>query len=358
MEYRKMLISIIVLAIYASISQAENLRKIFDQKSAIVNYTIKGHGKVSIDNSLDIDGNATLIFDQWGDRKIYKEKYTETTTGLLKNTNIVRRFNKEEDGVISSVDFENKKIDISKNLITVDAIKNGKNLYQKKLRDMEEKGSNIGIEIVLGYQCDIWLYKGKKRCLYHGIPLKEEFTVSNIPLVKIAKSIGFDQNISEDTFSLPDFNESKKKGFLMQENKDSHVQNIQKIKEIIEDEISDNVEVNIQDIKLESGVELADDMFSKRIELMPKLLEQLLESRVCLENAQEEFEANECIEKLNHIRQAISGKKDKNSTIITWRSEDKENLLSEIEINIMDLKRKMPCIRRSKNIDELSGCIK
>jgi len=349
---------LLFLTINISISQANSLFKSYDVRSAVINYEINGSGTISGGNYLDIHGKATLIFDEWGVLKLYKEKYIETTTGAIKDTNVVRKFYMEDSGVVSQVDFKNKKIEKSKNLIIEKSISNGENLYQKMLKEMNLQGSNIDIATILGYQCDVWLYRGKKRYLYKGVPLKEESTISGIAVTKVATSIEFDNNISKEIFVLPDFKEDEQKGFLMEEDRDTHAKNIQKVKEIVQDEISNTVEVNADNIELNSGIEHTEDIFHKQKLYLPKLLREMQESRVCLENAEDRIAANACMSKLLEIEEKMNGEKSKDRVITLWTNIAKEKTIDELEESIMDMQRRMPCIRSSQNIDDLSECMR
>ena len=66
--------------------------KSFGVQSAMVSYEIKGDGNLTENSHLTIKGRSALIFDEWGARKLYKEKYLESTTGAVKNTKTIRTF--------------------------------------------------------------------------------------------------------------------------------------------------------------------------------------------------------------------------------------------------------------------------
>ncbi len=336
---------------------ASNLFKNFDVQSATINYEINGIGKIAENNHLVIQGQASLFFDKWGLRNIYKEKYTETTIGAVKSVRTISTLKSQDHGIESFVDFKKKKIEKNRNLIILDAIKKGVDLYAQRLKKMQTKGTNIDTDTILGYTCDVWLYKNKKICLYKGIPLKEEFTISGIDVKKVAISIDIDQNISDDVFTLPDFKEKRQKGFLMAEDKDTHVQNIQTIKDVVRDEVSNTAEVISDNIVLQSGSRLKNDIFKIQKEFLPQLLVEMQESRVCLENANSTDEANDCVAKLIEIETKVRGKEDNNRTIKSWTESSREEILSRLENGIMEMKRYMPCVKRSKNLDEISACI-
>jgi len=331
--------------------------KLFDIQKGIINYKIKGKAKVAKDNYLSIDGNSTLVFDGWGIRKLYKEKYVETTEGSVNNSKTIYTLVLEDSGIVNSVDFKNKKINKSINIITQKAVKSGDNLYQKNIEEMSKKGTNIDISTVLDYQCEIWLYGSKKWCIYKGIPLREESVVSGIKVIKEAISIKFDTNFSKDAFVLPSFKETEQKGFLMKEKRDIHSQNIKKIKQVLKDEISNSVEVDVENVELDSGIEITEEIFHEQKSLLPLLLQEIQEARVCLEYANDRVSANSCLVKLIDIEEKISGKSSKNREVVIWTDIAKEEKLDELEFAIMDMKRRMPCIRRSQNFVDLSQCM-
>ncbi|SFV63897.1 hypothetical protein MNB_SV-6-230 [hydrothermal vent metagenome] len=355
--YTRQIISILLILSISSSIEASSIFKVFDTKTAMINYKIKGKGKLTRDNYLSIDGNSTLLFDDWGMRRLYKEKYVEMTKGSVEKRKIISTLFLENRGDISRVDFKNKKINKSVDLIVKAAIKNGENLYKKSVEDMETRGTNIDTSTVMGYPCDIWLYENRKQCIYKGVPLREEYTVSGIKVIKEAISIDFDGNFSEDAFALPNFKEDKQKGFLMKEKRDAHLKNLKKIKDIVKDEISTTVEVDTEDVELDSGEKITEEIFQEQKSLLPRLLEEMQEARVCLEYADDRVSANSCLSKFVDIEEKISGKKNRDSEITIWTNIAKENKLDELEFAIMDMKRRMPCIRRSQNFVDLSRCM-
>ena len=81
------------------------------------------------------------------------------------------------------------------------------------------------------------------------------------------------------------------------------------------------------------------------------------EARVCLENAEDRIEANICLDKVSKIKSDINGLEDNGCEVTIWRDSQKDEKLERIENKILKLKQQMPCIRRSRNIDDLSICI-
>ena len=332
--------------------------KSFDVRSAMVSYEIKGDGNLTENSHLTINGRSALIFDEWGARKLYKEKYLESTTGAVKNTKTIRTFYVEDHGKVHKVNFEKQKIETSEDPVTKIAITSGKNLYQKALEEMLKNGKRVGESTVLGYPCDEWIFKGKKRCYSKGIPLREESTVSGIAVSKTATSIRFDINISNDAFDLPDFRLGDQKGFLMKESKEK----LSKKSPVIQ-KATDDIRPEIEEIpkneesEIEVSADLTQKMFQEQKDWLPKLLSEMQEARVCLENALKASDANNCLFKLVEIEEKMSGEKSKERLVTRWTELTGQKIMDELEEGILDMKRRMPCIRRSHNFDDLSKCM-
>ncbi len=350
----------LIFATPAVYGQDASTFKSFDVRSALINYEIKGEGNLTTATHLTIDGRSTLVFEEWGARKLYKEKYLESTTGAVKNTKTIRTLYLEDHGEVHKVDFEKQKIESSEDAVTKIAITNGKNLYQKALEEMMKKGKRAGESTVLGYPCEEWLYKGKKRCYGKGVPLKEESSLSGITVTKIAISIQFDINVSNDTFALPDFKLGEQKGFLMEKSKEEleqeNPENKKATDEIVLDiETKEIVEIDASGADISTG--LTQKIFQEQKEWLPKLLREMQEARVCLENSFKASDANDCLTKLMKIEEQMSGEKSKERIITRWTELTGKQIMDDLEEGILDLKRRMPCIRRSQNFDDLSMCM-
>ncbi len=332
--------------------------KSFDIRSAMVVYDIKGDGNLTANSHLAVNGRSTLLFEAWGARKLYKEKYLESTTGAVKNTKTIRTLYLEDHGKVHKVDFEKQKIETNEDSMTKIAITNGENLYQKRIEEMIEKGKRVGDSSVLGYPCEEWLFKGRKRCYSRGVPLKEESTVSGIPVIKIAISIRFDINVSNDSFVLPEFNLDEQQGFLMETSKKTLDKKSSGVKKATDNLISDTDGLaNTEKSEIEVSDDLTEKIFQEQKAWLPKLLEEMQEARVCLENSFKATDANNCLAKMIEIEEQMSGEKSKERKISRWTALAGQKIMDDMEENILEMKRRMPCIRRSQNFDDLSKCM-
>ena len=360
MKIRNIIIVVISMVLTSGLfAKNGGVFKSFDVQSAIVNYDINGSGKLSENSNLSIEGNSTLLFTDWGVSKLYKEKYVEMLTGAVKSTKTVQTLYSEENGMVYKVDFEKKKIEKTEDAVIKNAITAGKNLYQKYLEKMRANGKQVGDSVVLGYRCDEWLYKGKKRCFYKGVPLREESIISGVKVIKTAVSAEFDINISKDLFALPDFKEDQQKGFLLQNNKETLEKNKPRRDEKVEENASDTADISseMEEAEIGDSDRLEKKLFEEQKTLLPKLLSEMQYARICLENAEYKDDANLCLDKLSKIEEQMSGEKNSAEKISVWSDSVKSKTMDELEEGILDMKRRMPCIHRSRNFDDLSICM-
>ena len=150
----------------------------------------------------------------------------------------------------------------------------------------------MSTSVALGYTNDVWKLNGKIRYIYKGISLKEELIYKGIDLVKVPVKIGYDEEVTNDAFVLPTFAyDNPVKYFL----KDKNVGSIHSI---------DDTDADVLEI------------FKLQKELLPKLLNEMREVRICLENADDRNEASHCINNMIEIEEALSGEEDKESEML------------------------------------------
>jgi len=345
----------ILLLIFVTTLQSDSFYKAYNQPSALVHYMIQGEGNITKSSHFEIKGRASLVFTQWGATKLYKERYKETSTGVAKSTKVLSTLILEDYGTISEVDFEKKQINKRVDPIIEEALKSGKNLSN----EFQNRAKLVGHSTIMGYPCEEWQYRGKKQCLYNGVVLKEELNLANVNIIKIATNIDFDKNISNDHFALPTFLENESKGFLLKESTGLTTQADMVTAQVIVDDTLVDEDEFIDAIEEDSfaAKKLTIELFNKQKELLPQLLREMQEARVCLENAENTDEANFCLDEVIKIKESISGDVENSCKITAWIEEAKEQRLQKIEEKIWKMKRQMPCIRRSQNIDDLSECL-
>ncbi|RLA72073.1 MAG: hypothetical protein DRG30_07755, partial [Epsilonproteobacteria bacterium] len=175
---------------------------------------------------------------------------------------------------------------------------------------------------------------------------------SGIPVIKIAISIRFDINISDDAFVLPEFNLYKKQGFLMETDKETLDKKSPESKKA-----TDALILDTDELEIEVSTGLTEKIFQEQKSWLPKLLSEMQEARVCLENSFKATDANNCLFKLVEVEEQMSGEKSQEREISRWTELTGQKIMDDLEEDILDMKRRMPCIRRSKNFDDLSKCM-
>ena len=333
--------------------KTDTLFKEFGVSSGIINYEINGSKALTKESTMSIHGNTAMLFSDWGARRLYKEKYIESTTGAIKDAKLVRTLYRIDQGDLFSVNFEKNRIEKSEDLQMKQAIAAGENRYLKRVKNLKKEGKWLGFSKILGYQCDKWLYQGRELSLYKGVPLREELVISGIEVVKTAVSAKFDLNITEDAFAFPDLKKEEQKGFLLDKHKLASGD-----KKPEETAVMDfDSKGKAGNVVPESKSDKKKEIFHHQKELLPKLLDEMQEARICLESASYVDEANLCITKLLDIKKKMGGEKVKEEKITSWSDSAKEKTMDELEEGIMDMKRRMPCIRRSQKLEDLASCI-
>jgi hypothetical protein len=322
---------------------SDNFYKAYNIQSAVIHYIIQGEGNITKNSDFEIRGRASLVFNDWGATKLYKERYKEISIGTTKSTKVIRRLHLEDYGTIYDVNFDKKQIETRDDPIIKEALKSGIDLSNKFIK----KAKLVGHSTILGYPCEEWKYKSKKQCIYKGVVIKEELNLLDLNIFKVAISIDFNSNITDDNFELPTFLENKSKGFLLKESIGLTTQ--------ADECIIDN-SISIQKDNI-STKKLTVELFRKQQELLPQLLREMQEARVCLENAEDNIEANICLDKVLKLKESINGEVEESCEIRVWTKEARDAKLDILEERIWRLKREMPCIRRSQNIDDLSECM-
>ena len=323
---------LLILIGFSSMLFGDSSYKVYNTPKAVINYNISGEGKITDTTNINILGSASLIFLDWGAKRVYKENYTKTSTGVISNTKDIQNLLFEDYGTIYEVNFNKEIIEKREDSIIKNAIKENRDLSNKSV----EGWSRVGTSNILGYICQEFENGNKKRCIYKGVTLKEELQLDDVLMIKEAVSIEFKENITDEYFELPTFQKSKSKGFL--------ATNLSSQKSLLEDNCILSKTVSVE-------------LFNIQKELLPQLLREMQEARVCLENAEDRIEANVCLDRVIKIKSEINGLENNGCEVTQWRDSQKEEKLERIEDRILRLKQQMPCIRRSRNIDDLSKCM-
>ncbi len=336
-----------------TVLSAQTNHKKFDIESGMVLYTVSGGGEITKDVNLTIQGKGKLRFKDWGVVALIEEDFEEITSGVLQNIETVQRCEKLEDKLRFDVDFKTQKIYERKM---------PKGNFQKTMtRDLVKTGQ----EEILGYTCDIWEGVGVRKCIYKGIPLLVEHYLLGNYYRKKASSITFGIDAVAADCTIPNYPIQKFALFKTHSKTKSKVlpqeffkilisvgQELKKQYSVTEIE-EDNFTPEQKRVWLDK---IGQNIFEKQKIFLPHFLLSMKNARVCLAQADNWIKANACVEDVIQLKAHLT--KDKANNIEQWKGEEKDKVLNDFDENIALLESRMKCIRSSKNITDLSSCMK
>jgi len=321
----------------------------FQIESGTVIYEITGGAELTPETNLTIHGKAQLRFKEWGKIKIEEESGTVSTIGAIKHKQIVRKFVKETEDNIITVDYMHEQLTERKRAAS-------KNTELETDTFVYKGKTNIA-----GTECELWEAMGISKCIYKGIILQLESHVYNAYYSKKAINVLLDIHHTTEEFALPDYpthniglykNHKKTRN----DKKTETFTNVIKKKVVItHNKVSfDQQKENKKRQKFLN--QLGKDIFIQQKKILPALLLSMQKTRECLQTAESPFEANECIE--DYSRMKVKLGTEENDYILLWDKKRKEILLDKIEDELTSLQAHMPCINRAKHITDLSACLK
>lgn len=345
---------IIIIFLLGSIItlSAAPINKIYDVQSGMVEYNISGGGNFTNELNITFSGTSQLQFKDWGKVSLIEKRLVVLTDGTLHHIEETHTLEKNLNKKQFNVDFKTKKI--LEHALTKGSIP--KNIT---------KGLHFTKEVrIANVPCKMWEAKGIKKCLYKGIPLLESYRVLNTVYVKQATFISLDTNRSKATCVLPDYpiypmalithsvktkNKKTPKLFFR------HF--IEVFSELQQYTQEHNLTADTLPIKKKTYFmhKLGKNIFQTQKRLLPQVLRSMKESRVCLQKSQTSISAKCCIIDLNQLEEDFF--KSRRYKIDDWNSQSAIQFLNQLDENILNLERKMKCIRSAKHIDDLSGCM-
>ena len=361
-------ITLILLMSSSSIIASNNF-KVYDIKSAKVEYSIKGSGKI-LGSPTSTEGTKKVIFDNYGVDMLTHETKVDTQT-VMGKTNTVKvdyiKLKKEASEYV--VNFEHKKITRSQNMSAAIALGNN---MQKNSEKMMKKmgGKKIGTDKVLGYSCDIWDLMGSKQCIYKGLPLRIVTKIMGVTNVEVATKAEFDIEISKDDLKLPDFPvyeldpSNMENGYVeidkskLEEMDQKSIQGADKSrKELAELKATMKAAAKSAGVKEGERPTKAQQKAMQQAmmaSMLPKIKEKALAEekllRVgyeCMKDANTLEEANVCNDKVN----AMGGEQEE--AFKKWNPDMKKEILGFLE-NFLNVTA--PCVKKAQSMRELKGC--
>ena len=324
----------------------------FEIESGMITYDIRGSAQLTPETNLSVKGSATFHFKEWGEIKVEEVNGVVETQGAIEYKETVKRFEKETKDKIITADFENEQL-----------LERKKSSIKKDIQSIQTNYlDHNGTETIAGLLCDVWEGVGVKKCIYKGIVLKLESHVYGVSYVKVATNVVFDINTSENC-ELPDY-PVQQFGLFRGNIKTKNIFKTEKFCTVINDVASDIKENKSNDVVSHFGDQarekfinrISRDIFEKKQTHLLQLLQTMKKMRECLQTVENPFEANQCIEHFSRMRLKLGN--DENDYIILWDEKRKNSLLDKIEEEIIELESRIACVKRAKNITDLSTCMK
>ncbi len=199
MRQMKRLAALLMLMGLVTLLSAD-AKKRYDVESGIIKYKITGSGNV-MGVSMEVNGDATSVFRNWGSEELYEEQTSSVTMGQKTQEHDM---NKIVDTKVYIVDFKNKMIlEYSNEALASspysDLGQQGKDML------ISMGGKKIGEENFMGYDCEIWELAPAKMWVYKGVLLKSEAGMMGIKYTTAAVEIDLDASVSDDQLQMPDF---------------------------------------------------------------------------------------------------------------------------------------------------------
>jgi len=338
---------------YGSVLSAETATHKYEIEKGIVHYDIKGGGALTKETNLTLKGTAKLRFRDWGLTQLAEEKGTVLTTGALQSKQMIKSFEKQTKESLFTVDYKNETIHERKNSIS-------HSLKERETHGLEKTGE----EIVAGLPCDIWEGQGIKKCIYNGLPLKLESEVLGIYYRKVATDVEFDINVTKAQCTMPDY-PLEDFALFTSTIKTKNKSKAECFTDVLVD-VAHSVEQKVADNNNRLGInekektqflnKIGQKIYEHQKALLPEFLKSMKKTRECLQTVETPSDANICLKRFNQMKKTLGREDD--DLIILWDDKRKSTLLEKLEDELIYLQARMSCVNRSKNITDLSSCMK
>ncbi len=230
-----------IIALFNCNTTAQNKLKRYDIKSGIVEYVTATSGKI-MGSTITGSGTQTLAFKDWGALELKETELDQTTVMKIfgkekTETTHEHSINKLDNGESFSVDFDNQKIYLGRDMamdMSQTINPEGDTGEAGKMMAESMGGKKLGNETFLGYNCEVWELLGGKQWNYKGVMLKMEMTALGIKTVTTATNIRFDVLVPDTHFALPDFPLQKTDSYMSNEDFHTNQQEMQEGMDLLE----------------------------------------------------------------------------------------------------------------------------
>jgi len=330
------LIMLCLFGFLSSVYAKSDINKLAIEQGSIV-YEVSGSTQFSPEINLSIEGEIILHFKEWGNTKVEEENGLLFMDGTFEYRQKVNNFIKYSGDKMITVDYDNQQLII------------GKRTSEKLQDNATENLDMVGKKMIAGFECEVWKGASVEKCIYKGLVLSIESRVYNTHYLKVATSVVLDENMTDEDFTLPDY-PVHKIGLLNKYQKNKKLQKSNCFTKAVKKEHS------YEDNKTNFLIHLGEDIFNQQKKLLPKLLLLMKKTRESLQSVENPFEDTDCLERFSEMNRYNGS--DKEEYTLLWDEENTQTLLNRLEDDLLSLQSKIPCVKRAKNILDLSLCMK
>jgi len=343
----------VCFSLFISTVYAQTNIHLYEVEKGMIRYEILGGAQLTDETNLNMQGSSILRFKKWGDVKLEEDDGVVSTSGAIHSIQKIKRLEKHTEDSIITVDFENTQL------------LERKKGYSVSSQAKETKGlTQQGEEVVAGHLCKIWVGPSITKCIYKGIVLKQESTVLGVSYSKIAKEAVFDINISHEKCLLPNY---PLQVFSLYKDtfKTKSLSSSKDVCKIFRDVVNEvdvknrsyDTVITMDDKRRKKFVnKIAGGIFKSQKKILPEIFLAMKKSRECLHLSEDLFELQRCIDTFELKKQELDII-DGDYPIFS-DADSKEQMLDKIEDAIIGLQARIPCVKRSENITDLSHCMK
>ncbi|CAA6822336.1 MAG: Unknown protein [uncultured Sulfurovum sp.] len=352
-------------------------------ENAQIDYKITGSMDL-MGSTSKTTGSKKLTFSEYGSHELSEVNKVEDQN-IMGNKKILNTHTLDyiKEATLYKVDFNKKNIQRLK--VPALAMMMGagdEDILAKGQKMMENMGGKqVGMDKILGYDCEVWSLMGTKQCLYKGIPLRVETNIMGVKSLLIATKADFDFSIDKNIYKLPKFPivnalnqttiEKSKLAEMDAKDKKDAIEEGKRMAELGQTfkEGQKKIEANPNMSKEEQKEMMIEAMsnskgmqsqLEKQKAMMPKIIELVKFYRDCLEDANSKSDAKSCDTK----GQALSKKmgmdeefdEDDEEDSRAWTEAGRETIVSELNQEIKMIESTLPCIQKAKNMMDLMNC--
>ncbi len=359
---QKIVYALMLFVMISPLLSAKDGFKRYPVKSATILYDVNTTGE-SVGLKTKTIGVARLVFDQWGAHEIKEEDSTEVQTGDFNETRSRHTMSKIDNGTVYSIDYDEKIIYKTRDRDIDAAIAQGLDLSSENFEFLKDLHAvKIGSKKIAGLECDLWRGGNQEVCLYKGIPLSISIESDGFHSSRTAVYAVIDKPIMESEFSIPHFpiiiDDDYTSNASALTRSEDYIAAVQDLHIALKGSTIDLTDANAT-LTPEQENEVINILGKRYLEkqkrLLPKLKEELIKAKQCIEDANSSQVASSCITSVNKVDEEL-GDKTENFVFDNWGDAKKQRIVQSIEAELKYLDVTIDCVEKNDKTTDVITC--